>query len=173
MEYSEKFNLAIEWLFEVEGAFSNHFADRGGPTKYGITLKTLSEFRGAQLGPDEVRSLSVQEAKIIYHVLYWLPMKLEQIENGLLCCTIFDQCVNRGVPTVARQLQKICELAQDGIMGPRTIEKINFMVPKRLAIELIKESQLSYAEIIVRKPDQAVFLLGWLRRTHRLLSLWV
>jgi len=33
-------------LIEREGGFSNHPADKGGPTKYGITQQTLSEWRG-------------------------------------------------------------------------------------------------------------------------------
>jgi len=64
----------IDDIIRREGGFVNHPADRGGPTKYGITAKTLGNWR--QLGwlatSDEVATLTESEAREIYRHRYIL-----------------------------------------------------------------------------------------------------
>jgi lysozyme family protein len=53
-------------ILRREGGFVNHPADRGGPTHYGITQATLQAWRGRAVSEEDVRALSVEEAKAIY-----------------------------------------------------------------------------------------------------------
>lgn len=39
---------AFELMFGYEGGYVNAKSDRGGPTKYGITHRTLAKHRGVQ-----------------------------------------------------------------------------------------------------------------------------
>ena len=55
-----------EVIERFEGGYSNHPADRGGPTNMGITQATLSEYLGRPASVDEVRSLSRAQAVAIY-----------------------------------------------------------------------------------------------------------
>ena len=52
--------------------FTDTKGDRGGPTKYGITLKTLQAYRGpsAKLNATDVERLSEDEARAIYEKVY-------------------------------------------------------------------------------------------------------
>jgi len=60
----------IYGVIEREGGFVNHPSDRGGATKFGITLATLSAWRGRSVSIDDVRLLSRDEAFAIYYRRY-------------------------------------------------------------------------------------------------------
>ena len=55
----------IRLVFGHEGGYSNHPEDPGGPTKFGITAKTLGSYRrlGRDATPEEVRGLTLAEAR--------------------------------------------------------------------------------------------------------------
>lgn len=58
----------IDDIIRRKGGFIHHPADRGGPTKYGITAKTLGEWHhlGRTATSDEVSTLTESEAREIY-----------------------------------------------------------------------------------------------------------
>ena len=63
---------ALEWLLEEEGGWSDHPADRGGKTMYGVTQGTYTAWRKKRGRPEaSVRSLSKAEAREIYENEYW------------------------------------------------------------------------------------------------------
>ena len=57
----------IDGILDAEGrVYTNRAADRGGPTKFGITIKTLSNWRGRVADAREVELLSEAEPRSIY-----------------------------------------------------------------------------------------------------------
>ena len=75
-----KFNLAIGKILQHEGSrYTNHPADRGGPTKHGITLGVLKRYRKGRTTAEDVKKLTVDEAKEIYKAKYWNPIRLSEI----------------------------------------------------------------------------------------------
>jgi lysozyme family protein len=165
------FDDAFAHVIGVEGDYSNHEDDRGGPTKYGITQDTLSSYRGKSVSVNDVKNLQITEAKLIYRSRYWNPISGDSIKSNLVATIIFDQAVNRGVSTAAQSIQAILGVKVDGVIGPKTIEALNNSSPKTTAFKFICEAQEHYARIVQRNNSQAVFLVGWLRRSHKLLEL--
>lgn len=47
----EGLDQALEWLLEEEGGWSNHPADRGGKTMFGITQATYDQWRKQKKRP--------------------------------------------------------------------------------------------------------------------------
>lgn len=171
MPSSVKFKKSLEIVLKSEGGYVDNAFDHGGPTNCGITQDTLAKFMGKPASAEDVRNLFPYQVEDIYWALYWNPLGLEGVEDWRLCAMIFDQAVNRGISTVVRQIQEIVKVEVDGFMGPATIGGINFQAPNKLAIDFLKAAQLAYAQIVKRSPGQAVFLVGWISRTHRLLDL--
>ena len=164
------FKNSIESVLKREGLYSNHPQDRGGATKYGITLATLSIYRKGPVTEEMVKNLSLSEALDIYEKLYWSPLLLDQVKDEALAAIILDQAINRGGTSVVRRLQRILGVTIDGIMGPKTLAAINMADSTEMALKFVLDSQMQYAEICVRDPSQLVFLKGWLKRTHELLE---
>jgi lysozyme family protein len=61
----------IHDVIRREGGFVDHPADRGGPTKFGITQKTLSRALGRQATTEDVRRLTREIAAEIYRRTYY------------------------------------------------------------------------------------------------------
>lgn len=163
----------ISHILKAEGGYSNDPDDKGGPTNWGITQATLSDFRGKPATADDVKSLQQSEAIAIYRKNYWDPMGLDQLLDSKLQLILFDQGVNRGTKTAVIQAQVVANamgggLTEDGKLGPVTAGVINKLNPLDFAREYLQASEHAYVNIVIRNPSQVKFLRGWLNRVHAL-----
>jgi len=88
----------IEEVIAREGDYVNHPADRGGPTRWGIT-EAVARSQGYA---GDMRKLPREEAAAIYRRLYWLKPGYDRVA-GLapeVAAELFDTAVNMG-PDVA------------------------------------------------------------------------
>lgn len=121
------FDVAMSHILNVEGRkFTNHPADKGGPTKFGITQKVLSSWRGKNVTAKEVEQLEEDEATQIYKAKYWDKGNLGFVESPAIALVLMDQAVNRGVSTAITMAQVMMNsqnrknLQVDGVLGPKT-----------------------------------------------------
>jgi lysozyme family protein len=172
-DMTSNFDMAFEHVVGVEGGYSNDPFDHGGPTNYGITQDTLAAFRGKPVDERDVKNLSLQEAKMIYRSKYWNPLACDQIRSPIVSQILFDQGVNRGISAAAKSIQRAVGVKDDGMIGPKSIEAINSKVDRELAMRFVFDAQEAYARIVQNNTTQAKFLVGWLRRTHKLIEMIV
>lgn len=164
------FDKCFEHVVGVEGSFSNDKADRGGATMYGITHAELSRWRGYKVTVDEVRHLTIDEAKKIYKRNYWDEMKLDLIAKDERCLLLFDQGVNRGTATAIKQAQAVVGVQWDGKNGPITSKAVNEFDKTEFCRNYLKASITAYANICIKNNSQLVFLRGWLNRAYKLMD---
>lgn len=168
----------IDDVIAREGGYSNHPADRGGPTRWGITEKVA---RSHGYGGD-MRVFPRDEAALIYRRLYWIKPNLVGVAVHApdLAAELFDTGVNMGPATAARFLQRVLnglnrngkdyrDIAVDGAIGPATLNALRAFLARRgkagesvliRAVEgLQAERYLSLAE---SRPANEAFLYGWL-----------
>ena len=159
------FPKVAEWVLEDEGGFVNDPDDPGKATKYGITIRTLSHFLDRECTEEDVKSVSPQLAKEIYHSLYWSPAGCADLPTGLDYVQL-DAAIHCGVPRATRLLQEaLGTVAVDGIMGPNTLKACNQAVGsgKNLIGEAINE-RLEYLQ---SRPHAAKYIKGWENRLTR------
>ena len=141
-----------------EGGLSNDKTDAGGLTKYGISQRAY---------PDEdIANLTKERAKQLYRRDYWMPIQGDSISFNQTAYLIFDMAVNAGVRTAVKMAQRVVGVTDDGSIGPKTLAALNKKNPGEFAAGYVKERQTYYRGIVSRKPDQAKFLVGWLRRAE-------
>jgi len=102
------FALAIAFTLSpvAEGsAYVDNPRDPGGPTKYGITIATLSHELRRQATPADVRNISLNMAARIYRAKYWNAIGADNLPTGVDLLA-FDICVNMGC---GRALQFLAE----------------------------------------------------------------
>lgn len=96
-------------------AYTDRPGDAGGPTKGGITLKTLTEYLGRQASVEELQALTrEQEVAIYYHLYVELPgfgavLGVSQPLGEKLV----DMGVNCGQPTAIEFLQRCLNVFSD------------------------------------------------------------
>ena len=117
----------IDGIIKAEGStFTNDPADPGGPTKFGITQKTLGEYLGRKARVEEVKALTEQQARTIYLQLYVKGPGFDDLPDPLRVLVI-DSGVNHGQKTAAKLLQQavndaaphVAPLVVDGVWGPK------------------------------------------------------
>lgn len=162
---------ALKFVLKNEGGYTNDPHDSGGPTNWGITIHDYERYMGHPVTAKDVEEMPLEVAEDIYEAFYWTPLKLEKVSKPKLAVLLFDQAVNRGVKTAAKNIQFLLGLDQDGVVGPKTLAAINSCDEMKTGLSFIKLSQNSYVRIVVNKPSQVKFLAGWINRTHKLLDL--
>jgi lysozyme family protein len=175
MEPLANFDRAVEKILRREGGYVDHPNDRGGATNFGITIGTLAAWRGRAVTKEEVRALTVDEAKQIYKKNYWDPMMLDGLHE-YLAESLFDQAVNFGPGAAARRVRVVLnnKFGQKLMLESRMTQdaKLSLLaVPWRKFLkEFICETQDSYVRIVVSNPSQLVFLAGWINRSQELMD---
>lgn len=180
-----RFDECVNIVVGFEGGYSDHPQDRGGKTKYGITEATLNAaFSAGLVSHNNIKELSVDEAKIIYKANYWDKCKCDSLPKPLDLC-VFDTAVNCGVGTSSKFLQETINktvganiLAMDGIIGAMTLGavegwlsryKADCAFPILFLCNLFIDCRLQYySNIVAKNGSQIVFLRGWLNRILRL-----
>ena len=159
----QEFARCVNVVLQKEGwdAYTNNPKDSGGPTKYGITLATLSAFRKHPCSAEEVQSLGEDEALAIYRANYWHIIAGDQLPAGVNLMT-FDCAVNQGPGHAIRWLQAAAGCSADGVIGPATLAAVTSADPAAL-IEKFKQERLQAYE---SSPGWATFGHGWTNRDN-------
>lgn len=119
--YSPRYRAAARKLLVIEGGLVDDPADRGGTTKYGISLRFLKaeglidldgdgvadfdlDFDGDIDGAD-VRKLTQGDAVYLYHRCFWERLDADSFAPPI-GEMLFDQAVNGGITAARKLLQK-------------------------------------------------------------------
>jgi lysozyme family protein len=160
----------ISAILEREGGYVDHPADRGGPTKFGVTLRTLEAWRGRKLTVEDVRNLSAAEARLIYRRRFIEQPGFHRVTSGRLRALLVDAAVHHGPRRAVQLLQRTLGVAADGVFGPRTLRALRRADARRVYIGLCAERVRLYGRLIASDPSQAAFARGWLNRAAELIE---
>lgn len=149
------FDEAFDALLKHEGGYSDHAADPGGKTRFGVTEAVAR--REGYAG--DMKDYPLAEAKRVYRKLYWDAMQMEQIRPELRF-DLFDSAVNSGVGQTVKWVQRQLALADDGIIGPRTLTALATCNPG-LFLKRFGGQRLLF---LTNLPTWPQFGRGWARR---------
>lgn len=144
--FSPRYAAAVRRLLAIEGGYVNDPVDRGGATKFGISLRFLqaegaidldedgiADFdldMGGDLDAADIRKLTRGDAVYLYHRCFWRRLDAERFDPPI-GEMLFDQAVNGGLKAARKLLQRAVNacaahikgaerLKIDGAIGPRT-----------------------------------------------------
>jgi lysozyme family protein len=155
------FDQAFDILLRHEGGFSDHAADPGGKTRFGITEAVAREvgYRG------DMRELPLDLAKRIYKDRYWDAVRAEELPEAIRYA-VFDAAVNSGPRQAIRWLQRAVGANDDGIIGPQTLAAVRAADPERV-LRRVLAARLRF---MVGLPNWPAFGRGWARRIADLME---
>lgn len=168
----------IDEVIAREGGYSNHPADRGGPTRWGVTERVARAhgYRG------DMRDYPREEAVCVYRRLYWLRPGFDKVAElaPRVAAELFDTGINMGPEVAISFLQRglnalnrgavdYADIPLDGRLGPGTLAALAGFRRARgakgeevllKAIEALQGER--YVELAERRPANEAFLYGWL-----------
>ena len=164
----ERFKKFLDYIFEVEGGFTDDENDRGGKTNWGITEEEAREFGYT----GDMRNLTKDFAKNIYLKKYYLGNKLDKVVNDKVALSICDWAVNSGRNGTKNAQIAINQLTNanlnvDGIIGNKTLEALNAADPEKFLEVYHNLQKIYYKGKVEADRTQERFLTGWLNRIQR------
>jgi lysozyme family protein len=156
-----QFEQAFNKLLNHEGDYSDHAADPGGKTRYGITeaVARASGYNG------EMRELPLAVAHKIYRAQYWDATRCDELPAAIRYA-VFDGAVNSGVGQSVRWLQRALLVADDGRIGPVTI-RAAASADHALLLRRVLSQRLRF---MTQLSNWHAFSRGWARRIADLME---
>ena len=161
-----------------EGGYSNHPADRGGATRWGVTAAVARAHGYA----GDMRGFPREQAVAVYRRLYWLRPVYDLVAERAprIATELFDTGVNMGPATATGFLQRALnalnrgasdypDIIGDGAIGQHTLAALDGFLARRgaagegvllKAIEALQGER--YMTLAERRPANEAFLYGWL-----------
>jgi lysozyme family protein len=143
---------------------SDEYPDRGGPTKGGITLKGLRQWRNApSTSTKELQKLGKEEALAMLRRRYVQCNGIEKLEASAVFEQVIDNSVLSGPYLSVCDLQKALGVTVDGIIGPQTCGAVETQ-QATVGAQLVRARALRIVAFVQAHPKQLLFLKGWMRR---------
>jgi len=171
-------DMLIEELIDREGGYSDHPADRGGPTRYGITqaVARRNGYAGDMRGFPRVR------AAAIYAREYWSGPGYDRIATiaPRVAAELFDTGVNMGTAVATAFLRRALnalnrnstdypDIPAEGAVDDKLHVALSAFLRRRGAsgeAVLLKALEAMQGERYIRlaesRPANEAFLYGWL-----------
>jgi lysozyme family protein len=168
----------INEVIQIEAGYVNHPADRGGPTRYGITeaVARANGYKGAM--QNLPRAFAHQLLKKRYFIEPGFEAAAEISRE--IAEELTDTGVNMGPPVATRFLQvalnalnrdqqDYADIDEDGQLGPVTLRTLRAFLDKRgrlgeqvMLTALNCQQGARYIDIVRRDASQEAFIFGWL-----------
>lgn len=155
------FDTAFPRLLGHEGEYSNHPADPGGATRWGITERVAraAGYRG------DMREFPVEIAKQIARHEYWDAVRADELPAGVRY-QMFDAAYNSGVRQAVIWLQRAAGADADGVIGPATLLAVKTQNPDVLRQRLLSQR----LRFLTNLKNWDSFGKGWARRIADLME---
>lgn len=164
----------IPHILKWEGGskFTNDPLDRGGATKYGITLNTLISNHydinhDGKVNVDDVKALQLEDFKKILKKQYWDRWKADDIVNQSLANLLVDWLWGSGKHSILIP-QRLLGVPADGIVGQKMINALNGANQKLIYNKVWQARKEFYENIVKNNPSQIKWLKGWMNRLNDL-----
>lgn len=154
-------------LSEGWPTFTDKPNDRGGPTKGGVTLKTLSGYMGRPCTVEELQALDENTARAIYETIFIVKPGFMRIADERVREYLIDIGVTSSPARAVRYLQRVLgfpEKQVDGVLGSATAAAANRFDPDALLRRLVAYRAKKMAADVQDNPAQLENLEGWIAR---------
>jgi len=181
-----RFDIAFDKTISYEGGYQKNPNDSGNyndsgqlvGTKYGISAKSFDDFFGFPPTEEDMRAITLNEARDFYEVMYWNKYSLGTIPDQHTANHIFDILVNHGPKGAGSIIQPALRsagqlLVMDNIFGPATRGSVVFALNNGKKSELnnyIVANRVDFFKSLVMTNNALnVFLNGWIKRAQKFL----
>lgn len=155
------FNKTLVWEgvkdIKKGGQLHNVAGDTGGWTSWGIAYNANS---GIFKNFADFKDTTYEEAAAVAYTKYYRAISAFILPLGARLM-YFDIAYNMGNMRAVKIMQKCCDVPQDGLIGPATREKMQYVTEECL----YTFRNTTYNNIVRANVKMGKFLKGWLNRS--------
>ena len=160
------FDEALRRVLAHEGGYTNHPADPGGPTNFGITIGDYRKYVNLSATAEDVRTMKLDDAKTIYGMKYWQALRCDDLPTGI-DYSVFDYGVNSGVSRAGKILRRVLGMPAETAMVTDTVVAAASRGDPQILIAAICDERMAFLKSLKTWP---VFGAGWGRRVAEVRS---
>ena len=159
----------LKW--EGGAKYTNKKSDKGGATKYGITIATwrtvgYDKNGDSKIDEKDVKLIDEEDFKNVLKRNFWDKWKADQIKNQKVAEILVDWLWNSGKWGIIKP-QQLLGVKADGIVGAKTLAAVNNYPNQRKLFESLKNARKAYIDKVIKNdPSQIVNKKGWLNRIN-------
>lgn len=161
--------FVLKW---EEGAkYTNSKIDRGGATKYGITIATwrtvgYDKNGDGKIDENDVKLITEEDFTKVLKKNFWDKWKADQIKNQKVAEILVDWLWASGKWGIIKP-QQLLGVKADGIVGKQTLAAVNGYPNQRQLFDAIKNARKAYIDKVIKNdPRQIAHKVGWLNRIN-------
>ncbi|MBN9586006.1 MAG: secretion activator protein [Afipia sp. 62-7] len=157
---AESYEQSLTRLLRNEGGYTDHPADPGGPTNFGITLSDARRYWKGNATAADMRGMPQSIARRIYREHYWNALCCDELPSGV-DYAVFDYGVNSGVGRAGKVLRRLLKLSdRSSTVSNEVIAAANASAPGDLVMAICAE-RLAFLRSL---KTFSVFGRGWTAR---------
>src|SRR5690242_16132607 len=154
------YDAALKRVLAHEGGYSNHPADPGGPTKFGITIADYCRYVKPGATAADVKAMTAGEAKAIYRARYWDAQRCDDLPAGV-DYAVFDYGVNSGIGRSGKVLRRLLGLPDHPVSIDGDVIAASHTADPSTLVSEICDERLRFLRSLRIWP---IFGEGWGRR---------
>lgn len=161
------FRKIIAHVQRWEGGYVNDPDDAGGETNKGVTYKTwISIFGKGE--KERFKRMNYKDWLAVY-LKYYKAMRGDEIKSEAVAYFATQMMWGSGEKAATILLQEACvalgkKIEIDGDFGSETLKAINSLPERDLFDQLVIERVEFFKAIVKKRPKNAKFYKGWIRR---------
>lgn len=161
------------FVLQREGGakYTNSKIDRGGATKYGITIATwrtvgYDKNGDGKIDENDVKLITEEDFKKVLKKNFWDKWKADQIKNQKVAEILVDWLWASGKWGIIKP-QQLLGVKADGIVGKQTLAAVNGYPNQRQLFDIIKNARKAFIDKVIKNdPRQIAHKKGWLNRIN-------